>query len=229
MIEPGLGFDASLKEVLSGHGNPLKDLTSKARLGPMLSRLQYLVEGLFESSAAVFRRVGLTPNLITSSGFVLTLIVSLLYSHGIGSLSTWLAASALLVVAGYFDALDGAMARRFLQVSRIGGILDSVLDRIGEMALYSGIALGGLVDFRICLWALCASLMVSYVRARVEAEGVKLKGVGIAERPERLLILLVSTLLFPLNEGFLVWGVGLVAVLSSITVAERVYKANCFL
>ena len=65
-------------------------------------------------------------------------------------------------------------------------------------------------------------------RARVEAEGVKLKGVGIAERPERLLVLLVSTLLVPLNEGFLAWGVGLMAVLSSITVAERVYKAGRF-
>ncbi len=192
----------------------------------MLSRLQYLVEGLFESSAIVFRRAGLSPNIITSLGFVLTLVVSFLYSLGIGSVSTWLAASLLLVVAGYFDALDGAMARRFMRVSRMGGILDSVLDRIGEMALYAGIGLGGLVDFRICLWALCAALMVSYVRARVEAEGVKLKGVGIAERPERLLVLLLSTILSPLSPGFFVWGVGLVAVLSSVTVVERVYRAR---
>jgi len=68
--------------------------------------------------------------------------------------------------------------------------------------------------------------MVSYVRARVEVEGIKLKGVGIAERPERLLILLVSTFLNSLYGGSLGWGIGLVAVLSSITVVERVYRAG---
>ncbi len=130
-----------------------------------------------------------------------------------------------LLVSGYFDALDGAMARRFFQVSKVGGVLDSVLDRIGEIALYSGLAFGGAVDFRIALWALSAALMVSYIRARVEVEGRTLKGVGLAERPERLLILLVSTILFPLYRNSLVWGVGLVALLASFTVAERLYRA----
>lgn len=67
--------------------------------------------------------------------------------------------------------------------------------------------------------------MVSYIRARVEVEGRTLKGVGLAERPERLLILLVSTILFPLYRNSLVWGVGLVALLASFTVAERLYRA----
>ncbi len=192
----------------------------------MLSRLQYLVEGFFESSAVVFKKAGLSPNLLTFLGFALTLLTAFLYYQGLSSLSTWLAASTLLVLASYFDALDGAMARRFLLVSQIGGILDSVLDRIGEIALYSGIALGGLVDFRICIWALSAALMVSYVRARVESEGIKLKGIGIAERPERLLILLVFTIVNPLYEGSLSWGIGLVAAFSSVTVVERVYKAG---
>jgi len=192
----------------------------------MLSRLQYFVEGFFESSASVFKKAGLSPNLITILGFVLTLLASLAYYQWLSSALTWLAASVLLLLASYFDALDGAMARRFLKVSRLGGILDSVFDRIGEIALYTGIALGGLVDFRLCFWALSAALMVSYVRARVEVEGIKLKGVGIAERPERLLILLVSTFLNSLYGGSLGWGIGLVAVLSSITVVERVYRAG---
>ncbi len=192
----------------------------------MLSRLQYLVEGFFESSASVFKKAGLSPNFITILGFALTLLTSFVYYQWLSSTLTWLAASVLLLLASYFDALDGAMARRFLKVSKLGGILDSVFDRIGEIALYTGIALGGLVDFSLCFWALSAALMVSYVRARVEAEGVKLKGVGIAERPERLLILLVSTFLNPLYGGSLTWGIGLVAVLSSMTVVERVYKAG---
>ncbi len=192
----------------------------------MLSRLQYFVEGFFESSATVFKKAGLSPNFITILGFALTLLTSFVYYQWFSSALTWLAASVLLLLASYFDALDGAMARRFLKVSRLGGILDSVFDRIGEIALYTGIALGGLVDFRLCFWALSAALMVSYVRARVEVEGIKLKGVGIAERPERLLILLVSTFLNSLYGGSLGWGIGLVAVLSSITVVERVYRAG---
>jgi archaetidylinositol phosphate synthase len=194
----------------------------------MLSRLQYLVEGFFESSAVAFHKAGFSPNLTTIVGFVLTVAVGVMYYAGLPSMSTWLVAWVLLLVASYFDALDGAMARRFRLVSRAGGVLDSVLDRIGEIVLYSAIGLGGLVDLRICLWALGASLMVSYVRARVEVEGVKLKGVGIAERPERLLILLVSTILNPFL-GVLTWGVLLIALLASVTVVERVYAANRYL
>ncbi len=190
----------------------------------MLSRLQYLVEDFFESSATIFYRARFTPNITTSIGFILTVGSAFFYYEKLSLVSGWLAAWILLMVASYFDAVDGAMARRFQMVSRTGGVLDSVLDRVGEMVLYSFIALSGLVDLRICLWVLGASLMVSYVRARVEVEGVKMKGVGIAERPERLLILLVSTILNPFY-GILSWGMLLIAILASATVIERVFAA----
>src|SRR5215467_653051 len=190
----------------------------------MLSRLQYLVEGFFESSATIFHKAGFTPNVTTSIGFILTLGSGFFYYEGLASGLEWFGAWFLLLVSSYFDALDGAMARRFRLVSKTGGILDSVLDRIGEMVLYASIGLSGLVDVRICLWALGASLMVSYVRARVEVEGVKMKGIGIAERPERLLILLVSTILNPFY-GLLSWGLLLIAALASVTVVERVSAA----
>jgi archaetidylinositol phosphate synthase len=192
----------------------------------MLSRLQYLVEGWFESSASTFKKAGFSPNTLTVLGFLLTLVTAGLYFERLTPGWVWLLTVFLISLGGFFDALDGAMARRYLHVSRIGGVLDSVLDRIGEIALYTGIGLGGLVDLRLCLWALSAALMVSYIRARVEVEGVKLKGVGIAERPERLLIILVSTLLLPVYGGLLTWGVGIVAVLSTVTVVERMYGAG---
>src|SRR6266581_8037868 len=99
----------------------------------MLSRLQYLVEGFFESSATVFHNAGFSPNLTTLIGFALTIVAGFFYYEGLTFFSTWFVAWVLLIVASYFDALDGAMARRFHQVSRIGGILDSILDRIGEI------------------------------------------------------------------------------------------------
>lgn len=191
----------------------------------MLSRIQYLVEGVFQSSSRLFHRVGLSPNSLTSIGFLLWLIVSALYWGGLSGWE-WEAATLALVVAGFLDAVDGAMARKYATVSKFGGVLDSVLDRLGEIAVYAGLASGALISFWLAIWAMSAALMVSYVRARVAAEGVTLKGIGIAERPERLLILAVATLLWPLSHGFLFWGVLLIAVLSSITVLDRVYRAS---
>ncbi len=191
----------------------------------MLSRIQYLVEGVFQSSARVFNRVGISTNTVTALGLLFTLMAAVLYASGLSGWA-WAGSVLTLLIAGYFDAVDGAMARKYGSVSRVGGVLDSVFDRLGEIALYSGLVVGGLVSPLLSLWALSAALMVSYVRARVSVEGVTLKGVGIAERPERLLILLVATVLWPFNTSLLVWGVLLIAVLASVTVVERVYRAG---
>jgi archaetidylinositol phosphate synthase len=195
----------------------------------MLSKIQYLVEGHFQKAAGAFNKTGLTPNSITAAGFLFTLIASLIYSTGLGTI--WLVSGAVLalLIGAYFDAIDGAMARRYHQISKMGGILDSVLDRVGEISLYTGLFIGSLVPGWLSLWALSASLMVSYVRARVDVEGVKLKGVGLAERPERLLILIIATILAVLNPASLVLGVSLVALLSTVTIVERLYRTRVVL
>jgi len=195
----------------------------------MLSKIQYLVEGHFQLAAGAFNKAGFTPNTVTAVGFLLTLVASLLYSTGLGT--AWLIFGAVLalLVGAYLDAVDGAIARRYHQISKMGGILDSVLDRVGEIALYAGLAIGSLIPGWLALWALSASLMVSYVRARVDVEGVKLKGVGLAERPERLLILLVATILAPFSSLSLEFGVSFVALLSTVTIVERLYRTRVVL
>jgi archaetidylinositol phosphate synthase len=193
----------------------------------MLSRLQFLVEGFFQSSR-LFHKAGLSPNSLTAIGFLLSLVAASLYWGGLSSWE-WIATLVVLLVGSYFDAVDGAMARKYGQVSKFGGVLDSVLDRLGEIAIYAGLLAGSLVPFWIGVWALSAALMVSYVRARVSVEGVTLKGVGIAERPERLLILIVATLFWPLSNIVLPGGVLLIAILSSITVVSRLYRASAVL
>ena len=191
----------------------------------MLSRLQFIVEGFFQYSSKLFHRLGLSPNSLTTIGFLLSLAAASLYWGGLSGWE-WFVAVLVLLVGSFFDAVDGAMARKYSAVSKFGGILDSVLDRLGEIAIYAGLVAGGLVQPWIGVWALSAALMVSYVRARVGVEGVTLKGVGIAERPERLLILIVATLLWPLSSSILEGGVLLIAVLSSVTVVSRVYRAS---
>jgi archaetidylinositol phosphate synthase len=195
----------------------------------MLSKIQYLVEGHFQRAAGAFNKTGFTPSSVTALGFLLTLLASLLYSTGLGTVWLILGAVFALLVGAYFDAVDGAMARRYHQISKMGGILDSVLDRVGEITLYLGLAIGTLVPGWLALWALSASLMVSYVRARVDIEGVKLKGVGLAERPERLLILLFATILAAFNSLSLDFGVALVALLSTVTIVERLYRTRVVL
>jgi len=192
----------------------------------MLSRIQYLVEGLFRSTATVFFKLGISPNGVTALGFFLTVISAALYATGLTTGFAWAACLSTLVVGSYFDALDGAMARKYVRTSKIGGIMDSVLDRLGEVAIFSGIAAGGLAPPLLSLWAVSASLMVSYVRARVSAEGLTLKGVGIAERPERLLLILVATIVSLFNRSALYWAVFLIAVLASLTVVERLYRTR---
>jgi len=191
----------------------------------MLSRIQFLVEGFFQSSSRLFHRAGLSPNSLTVIGFLLSIVASTFYWGGLSGLE-WGGAILVLLVGSFFDAVDGAMARKYARVSRFGGILDSVLDRLGEIALYSGLIAGSLIQPWIGIWALSAALMVSYVRARVGVEGITLKGIGIAERPERLLILIVATLFWPVSHAILAGGALLVAVLSSITVVTRVYRAS---
>jgi archaetidylinositol phosphate synthase len=195
----------------------------------MLSRVQYLVEGHFQRAAGTFHKSGFSPNSVTFSGFLLTVVTAVLYATGLDSSWLILGAVVALLVGAYLDAVDGAMARRYHQTSKLGGILDSVLDRIGEIFLYSGLLVSGLVSSFLALWALSASLMVSYIRARVDVEGVKLRGIGIAERPERLLILLVATIFSLYSFISLEIGVGLIALLSSVTMFDRLYRTRAVL
>jgi len=195
----------------------------------MLSKIQYLVEGHFQQAAGAFNKAGFTPNSVTAVGFLLTLVASLLYSIGLGTVWLIFGAVLALLVGAYLDAVDGAMARRYHQISKMGGILDSVLDRVAEIALYAGLAIGSLIPGWLALWALSASLMVSYVRARVDVEGVKLKGVGLAERPERLLILLFATILAAFGSFSLDFGVSFIALLSTVTIVERLYRTRVVL
>jgi len=120
-----------------------------------------------------------------------------------------------------FDAVDGAMARLYGQVTKFGGVIDSVFDRVGEVFVYCGIILGGLSSPFWGLTALVASLMVSYIRSRAEVEGARMEGVGIAERPERIVILAVATFIRQIELGLIV--IGSVAIL---TLFHRVWRAR---
>jgi len=101
--------------------------------------------------------------------------------------------------------------------------LDSVLDRYADAAVYVGIIVGGLCNVLWGLIAMIGSLLVSYSRARAEAAGIKMESVGLAERAERMIILLAATLIAVFWKPVTVMSVGviLLAILSNLTVLQR--------
>jgi len=122
----------------------------------------------------------------------------------------------MLVISGFFDILDGAVARATGRTSQRGAFLDSTLDRVAEVLVYLGIIIGGYTNPSLVLVALSFSLLVSYTRAKGDALGVNLAGIGIGERPERLLVLVVTSLLRIVPLGVLI-----VALLALITFVQR--------
>ncbi len=167
------------------------------------------------------------PDVLTWSGFALTVVAGILILQG-----STLPAGITVLVAGYFDMLDGALARRTNQVTRFGGVLDSTLDRLAEavlmlciMVLFArvlsvfGVALTGI--------ALVGSLMVSYLRARIEAMGIECKEVGFFTRAERVIVLAVGLILAGLYSDFLALFIALsiIALLSLYTAGERLLYA----
>ena len=184
----------------------------------MLDRLRARFESNLESVGKWSARIQSSPTAWTIVGLVISGIASIAYSAS-GYTGEALG-GALVLVAGWFDIVDGAVARVTGRTSRRGAFLDSTLDRVAEVALFGGIMLGGYSPPVLVLLALSFSLLVSYTRAKGDALGVALSGVGIGERSERLLILAVLSML-----GLAYWGVILVLVVALFTFVERTARA----
>jgi archaetidylinositol phosphate synthase len=160
-----------------------------------------------------------SPTAWTFVGLVFALLAGIAYSLS-SPLMVALAGVAILA-SGFFDVVDGAVARVTASATKRGAFFDSTLDRLGEFIIYAGILLGRLVPPIIVLLALALSLLVSYARAKADSLGYNLAGVGVGERSERLLVLAISSIV-----GLLYFGVLLVVVLAGFTFVERVYRIS---
>ena len=161
----------------------------------------------------------ITPSALTWFGFLLSGGAAALIITG-----HLFAAGFVVLVAGLFDMLDGALARETNQTTRFGAFLDSVLDRFSEAILLLGILVlyageQAFVQILVVGVALLGSLMVSYVRARAEALGLECE-VGLFTRPERVIVLALGLLLNRVDYA-LVISLAIIAVLSLITVGQR--------
>jgi archaetidylinositol phosphate synthase len=201
----------------------------------LLTKLKKQVQQMLSSQAAAAHKIGLTPNKVSTIGFVLALASGVAYSLAPSHLWLLLLATILLLASGFCDTLDGIIARTFQQVTVFGGFFDSVLDRYADAAIYTAIIIAGLSNSAWgptwgSIWGLAAlagSLLVSYSRARAEVVGIKMESVGLAERAERMIILAAVSIIAFFWLPALGYGIFLLAVLANFTVLQRalyVYK-----
>lgn len=188
----------------------------------MLTKLKKKIQQMFNSQATAANKIGLTPNKVSIIGFVLALASAIAYVFAPNASFFLMLATFLLLASGFCDTLDGIIARTFQQVTVFGGFFDSVLDRYADAAIYAAIIVAGLCNQIWGLAALVGSILVSYTRARAEAAGIKMESVGFAERAERMLILAVVSIIAFFWLPALNYGILLLAIISNLTVIQRV-------
>lgn len=176
-------------------------------------------------------RIGLTPDLITIAGTAGAVLAALTL-FPIGQLFWGALAVSFFVLS---DMLDGAMARERGGGTRFGAVLDATCDRIGDGAIFCGLlwwAVFGLDNSSLAvatLICLVTSQVISYIKARAEASGLRGDG-GMIERPERLVIVMWGAFLSDLPYlsapwvlEIAMWGL---AVASVVTLAQRVHSVR---
>lgn len=191
----------------------------------MLNKFRKNLAPILEKIASIFASSGLSPNTLTIIGFILAITSSIAY--GLNSIqdiffNAALVGSIILLISGFFDVIDGSVAKITKKTSRKGAFLDSTLDKISEVIIFIGIAIGGLSNPILCMTALSSSLLVSYTRSRAESLGIDLSGVGFGERAERLLILAIMGII-PI-QNFLEYGVIIIIIISILTIIQRIFN-----
>jgi len=175
---------------------------------------------------AIVRMLALTrisPNILTLMGLVVNTYAAFLfgYANGENQRRMFLYAGLVIIGSGFFDLVDGPVARASNQVTRFGGFFDSVVDRYSDASLFFGLLVfyaRGNRFFYVVLTALVmiSAIMVSYARARAESL-IGTCRVGFMERPERLVLLIIGALFNVMAP--VLW---VIAVLSTVTVIHRV-------
>ncbi|MFS1303685.1 phosphatidylinositol phosphate synthase [Streptosporangium longisporum] len=188
----------------------------------MLKLLRPAVTRVLTPLGRALTRHGVSPNAVTAAGTLGT-VAAALFFYPRGQLFVGTVVITFFVLA---DLLDGVMARMTGPGSVWGAFLDSTLDRVGDAGIFSGLVCWFIVSDQpvlagVALFCLAAGAVVSYVKARAEALGMTCD-VGLAERPERLVVGLVSTGLGGLGVPYILpVGLWLLAVASAVTVGQR--------
>jgi len=161
----------------------------------------------------ILSKSGIKPDALTFTGLAINIGAAYVIATGHFPLG-----GILILVAGLFDLLDGALARFAQKTTKIGAILDSTVDRISEAAIFCGLLvwyMPGRSEIVLIFAVLIGSFLVSYIRARAEGLGLECK-VGLFTRVERVIVLAVGLLV---NQ--VVIALWILVVFVYITVVQR--------
>ncbi len=173
----------------------------------------------------LFAKWGLSPNLFTVAGVIITSFAAAAFLMGFIRLG-----GILILLGGLCDIIDGRLALTTRKATRFGAFLDSTVDRYSEFIMFFGITAHFIYikEYGISaatFLALCGSFMVSYARARAESLGFEVK-VGVMQRPERIVLIGLGALIHIVAFKFAIW---LVAFFANFTALQRirfVYKQD---
>jgi archaetidylinositol phosphate synthase len=190
----------------------------------LLNKFRVLLQPVIELLGNSFASLGLSANFWTVAGMLSSIVSALLYASAVPSIglmrfNATILGGIVLLISGFFDIVDGSVARVTKRTSKKGSFLDSSLDKLSEVAVFLGLAIGDLAEPLLCMIALSLSLIVSYIRAKAESLGIELKGIGIGERAERLLILAIIGMI-PIPSA-MQWAVVIVSIIAGITIVHR--------
>jgi len=188
----------------------------------MLNNLRDSLQPCLEKIGKNFARTGLSPNAWTVIGLVFAFASAIVY--GINIEFALIIGGILLLISGFFDVVDGQVARVTKKTSTKGAFLDSIFDKIAEVAIFLGILIGGYAEPYLVFLAITLSLLVSYTRAKAESVGKSLRGVGIGERAERILVIAIGGIIAGIVglPEIMEYAVIIVVIIAAITFIQRI-------
>ncbi|MDH7516802.1 MAG: CDP-alcohol phosphatidyltransferase family protein [Candidatus Thermoplasmatota archaeon] len=182
--------------------------------------------------------VGVNPNVLTWLSLVFAFLAGLFFYFSSPDLELsnyyLFFASLFVFLNGFFDAVDGKVAKLTKKESRMGDFLDHALDRYADVLMVGGIAISPWCDVRIGLLAVVGMLLTSYMGTQSQAVGYKREYSGLLGRADRLALLMVIPIVqhilihygYQIIYGFylLEWMLIYFAVVGNITAVQRFYS-----
>jgi archaetidylinositol phosphate synthase len=200
----------------------LKHIITHLSTGLVSSKLKKQFEETVRAFVKPLDKIGITPNILTILGVLVAVWTAYGYTLASINKAYMIYGGLLILLSGFLDAVDGVLARSTGKVTRFGGFFDSVSDRYSDAIIYTGIIVAGLCNQLMGIIALFSSMLVSYTRARAEMEGVKMAGIGLAERAERMIFLSLCSFAAYWWTPALNYGIISLAILAHITIVQRI-------
>lgn len=165
--------------------------------------------------SSIARKINISPNYITIAGFIITSVAAIVLTQNL------VAGGILILVGGFFDMLDGVIARVNNRATDFGAFLDSVLDRYSDAFLLLGFSWyffihGSITGLFLSIGTMIGALIISYTKARAEGLG-KNCHTGLMERPDRIIFMV-----FGAFTGWVLQVMWIMLVLTHLTVIQRI-------